>query len=88
MHLFDSELFWSQLKDVCKPTTKILFNLVSDKIKHNNLIIDNAYMKYQDNKIIYFFPWAHTKETNENYISKEELNEKLDKFTEPHLYLN
>ena len=80
MHLFDSELFWTQLKEACKPTTKILFNLVSNKIKTNDFIIENAYMKYSNDKINYFFPWSHTKEVIENFISGKDLNEKLMKY--------
>jgi len=80
MHLFDSELFWIQLKEVCKPTSKIIFNLVSERIKNENFIVENAFMKYFNEKIIYFFPWSHTSEVEEQFISNKELDEKLNKY--------
>ena len=77
MHLFESDYFWSQLKSVCKPTTKILFNVVSENIKIQDFSMKEAYMKYRNNKVIYYFPWAHTKEVEENIISKDSLEKKL-----------
>ena len=77
MHLFDSDKFWSQLKSVCKSTTKILFNIVSENIKTQEFSMNNAYMKYKNDKIIYYFPWAHNKEVEENLISKDSLEKKL-----------
>jgi ubiquinone/menaquinone biosynthesis C-methylase UbiE len=81
MHLFDSELFWEQLVNVMKPTTKILCNVVSEKIKDEPFSMLDAYMKYKDTKVIYYFPWCHTEEVNENFISKEEIDTKLKDYS-------
>jgi SAM-dependent methyltransferase len=80
MHLFDSEDFWTQLNDVCGPNTKILFNVVADNIKtleYKNL---NAYMKYDNDKVIYYFPWSQSYEISENFISKSFIEEKVRKY--------
>ena len=80
MHLFDSELFWKQLVNITKPTTKILFNVVSEKLKENEFRMLDAYMKYEENKVIYYFPWCHTEEVDENFISKDEIDKKLQEY--------
>ena len=80
MHLFDSDLFWINLRAVCKSTTKIIFNLVSERIKEREFKLEKAYMKYIDDKIIYFFPWAHKSEVQENFISSEKLDKQLEKY--------
>jgi ubiquinone/menaquinone biosynthesis C-methylase UbiE len=77
MHLFDSEKFWIQLKSVCKPTTKIFFNVVSKNIIEKPYKYIDAYMKYDDKKIIYCFPWSQTNEISENFITKEEIEDKV-----------
>jgi SAM-dependent methyltransferase len=77
MHLFDSDIFWSNLKLVCKPNTKILFNIVSENIKDKDFLMNNAYMKYTNDKVKYYFPWSHTKEVEENFISKDSIHKKL-----------
>jgi SAM-dependent methyltransferase len=77
MHLFDSDEFWKQLENVCKPNTKILFNVVSDDIIKENFILDDAYMKYKDNKISYFFPWSHKKEIEELFFDKNTIQKKI-----------
>jgi len=77
MHLFDSDKFWTQLKSICKPTTKIMFNVVSNNIINNPYKFIDAYMKYENKKIIYCFPWSQTREISENFITKEEIEEKV-----------
>jgi ubiquinone/menaquinone biosynthesis C-methylase UbiE len=81
MHLFDSEKFWIQLKSVCKPTTKILFNVVSKNIIESPYKFIDAYMKYDNKKIIYCFPWSHTSEISENFITKEEIEDKVRNYS-------
>jgi len=80
MHLFDSDDFWTQLNEVCKPNTKILFNVVADNIKTTEYKNLNAYMKYDNNKVIYYFPWSQSHEISENFISKNFIEEKVRKY--------
>jgi hypothetical protein len=75
-----SELFWKQLVNITKPTTKILFNVVSEKLKENEFRMLDAYMKYEENKVIYYFPWCHTEEVDEKFISKDEIDKKLQEY--------
>ena len=77
MHLFDSDKFWTQLKSVCKPTTKIMFNIVSNNIIEKPYKFVDAYMKYENKKVIYCFPWSQTREISENFISKDEIEDKV-----------
>ena len=77
MHFFDSEKFWKQLNLVCKPTTKILFNIVSNNIIKEPYQNKEAYMKKENNKVIYYFPWAQKHEISENFIKREEVENKM-----------
>lgn len=77
MYLFDSDTFWNELMNVSNSNTKILFNIVSEDIKEKEFKLEDAYMKFNQNKINYFFPWCHTKETEEIFISNEEVENKL-----------
>lgn len=80
MYLFDSDIFWTCLKQVSKPTTKIVFNVVSNKIKSEEFKLRDAYMKYKENKIIYYFPWAHKEEQIENFIEKSYIEDNMKKY--------
>lgn len=77
MHLFDSEHFWKCLKSVCKPETKIVFNIVSDKVKSEPFKLKDAYMNFEDGKIKYSFPWSHTSEITELFIEKKDVEKKM-----------
>jgi ubiquinone/menaquinone biosynthesis C-methylase UbiE len=77
MHLFDSEQFWKCLKEVTKSDTKILFNVVADKVKTQEFKLKNAYMRYQDGNIYYSFPWAHKTEITEQFIERKQIEEKV-----------
>jgi len=77
MHLFDSEKFWTQLKSVCKPTTKIMFNVVSNNLIDKPYKLVDAYMKYENEKVIYCFPWSQLQEISENFITKDKIEEKV-----------
>jgi len=80
MHLFSSIKFWEQLKKVCKANTKILFNVVSENIIENNYYFHEAYMKYNKGKINYYFPWSHTHEISEDFITNNLLEETIKKY--------
>ena len=82
MHLFDSNDFWTQLNEVCKPTTKILFNVVSNNIINNPFNYLDAYMNYneQNNKINYYFPWSQSHEISENFISMDLIQKTIQKY--------
>ena len=77
MHLFDSEQFWKCLKEVTKSDTKILFNVVADKVKTQEFKLKDAYMRYQDGNIYYSFPWAHKTEITEQFIERKQIEEKV-----------
>jgi SAM-dependent methyltransferase len=77
MHLFDSIEFWKCLKSICKSDTKILFNIVSDKIKTENFVLKEAYMKYENDQIKYLFPWVHKTEITEKFISRKDVENKM-----------
>lgn len=77
MHFFDSTEFWKCLKSICKSDTKILFNIVSDKIKTEKFVLKEAYMKYENDQIKYLFPWVHKTELTENFISKKDVENKM-----------
>ena len=77
MHLFDSEQFWKCLKEVTKSDTKILFNVVADKVKTQEFKLKDAYMRYQDGNIYYSFPWAHKTEITEHFIERKQIEEKV-----------
>ena len=77
MHLFDSEQFWKCLKEVTKSDTKILFNVVADKVKTQEFKLKYAYMRYQDGNIYYSFPWAHKTEITEQFIERKQIEEKV-----------
>ena len=80
MHLFSSTKFWEQLKKVCKTNTKILFNVVSENIIESNYNFHEAYMKYNKGKINYYFPWSHTHEISEDFITNNLLEETIKKY--------
>lgn len=77
MHLFDSDEFWKCLKAVCKPDTKIVFNVVSDKVKTEMFSLKDAHMNYEDGKIKYMFPWSHTSEITEQFVEKKDIEKKM-----------
>ena len=77
MHLIDSDEFWKCLQKVCNMNTLILFNVVSDKIKSNDYILNDAYMKYDNGNIKYFFPWVHNIEHCEKFIEKNFILKKI-----------
>ena len=37
-------------------------------------------MKYTNDKIKYYFPWSHTKEVEEDFISKDSIHKKLAEY--------
>jgi SAM-dependent methyltransferase len=77
MHLFDSTEFWKCLKSICKSDTKILFNIVSDKIKTEKFVLKEAYMKYENDQVKYLFPWVHKTELTEKFISRKDVENKM-----------
>jgi ubiquinone/menaquinone biosynthesis C-methylase UbiE len=79
MHLFDSEHFWKCLKAVTKKDTKILFNIVSDKVKTQEFKLKDAYMQYQDGNIKYCFPWSQKTEITERFIERKQVEEMIRK---------
>ena len=80
MHLFSSDKFWTQLKNMCSKNTKILFNVVSENIIGHSYTYHDAYMKYNEGKINYYFPWSHSHEVSEEFISQYKLEEKVTKY--------
>lgn len=80
MHMFKSEEFWTCLQSVCHPHTKILFNVVSEKIKITEFKLGDAYMNYSDDKVIYYFPWAHKSEMSEDFIKKSDIDKQINKY--------
>ena len=80
MHLFDSEEFWKCLKSVCKVDTKIMFNVVSNKIKECPFILKDAYMKYDNGFVKYLFPWSHTTEISEKFIEIKDIETTMIKY--------
>jgi SAM-dependent methyltransferase len=77
MHLCDSNQFWKCLKEVIKSDTKILFNVVSDKIKTQEFKLKDAYMRYHEGNIHYCFPWSQKTEIIERFIERKEIEERV-----------
>jgi SAM-dependent methyltransferase len=77
MHLFDSDQFWKCLKEVTKSDTKILFNIVANKVKTQEFKLKDAYMRYQDGNIHYCFPWSQKTEITERFIERKQVEERV-----------
>uniref|UniRef100_A0A6C0J3M3 Methyltransferase domain-containing protein n=1 Tax=viral metagenome TaxID=1070528 RepID=A0A6C0J3M3_9ZZZZ len=78
MH-FCTDTFWEQLDKISQSNSIFTFNLVNDK-GHTKHTFDKSYLYIKDDYVHYYFEQVHNKELKEKYISKENIQEYLDKY--------
>ena len=80
MH-FCTDKFWKQVNKLSYKGSKILLNLVNNKIE-KRIDVDGSYMYLdkENNEIKYFFSYIHKKEMTEKYISDNDFKSIINKF--------
>jgi hypothetical protein len=76
MH-FSTDLFWSQLDKITKKGSIFIFNLT---IKNSNWILNNSFLKSNENETELYFEWLHNQPIKEKLISELEIIEILQKY--------